>query len=69
MRDGSFVEELDPSSNNGGASEQCYYGRSGGSIHMKLKRLSKSTEPYVLGAIILLSLLIQFRSGQFFTGK
>ena len=36
---------------------------------MKLKRLSKSTEPYVLGAIILLSLLIQFRSGQFFTGN
>jgi len=36
---------------------------------MKIKRIIKSTEPYVLAAIILLSLLIQSRSGQFFTGN
>ena len=31
--------------------------------------MRKNTEPYVLAAIILLSFLIQFRSGQFFTGN
>jgi len=36
---------------------------------MKLKKLSRSTEPYVLGAVIVLSFLIQMRSGQFFTGN
>lgn len=36
---------------------------------MKIKRIMKSTEPYVLAAIVLLSILIQSRSGQFFTGN
>ena len=34
-----------------------------------LKRLSRMSEPYVFGAILLLSILIQARSGQFFTGN
>jgi len=33
------------------------------------KRLVRRTEPYILAAIFLLSLLIQARSGQFFTGN
>ncbi len=33
------------------------------------KRLVRRTEPYIFGAIVLLSLLIQFRSGQFFTSN
>jgi simple sugar transport system permease protein len=32
-------------------------------------RLLRRTEPYIFGAIVLLSLLIQARSGQFFTGN
>lgn len=36
---------------------------------MNLQRLLKRTEPYIFGAIILLSLLIQARSGQFYTGN
>ena len=36
---------------------------------INVNRLSKRTEPYIFGAIIVLSLLIQFRSGQFFTGN
>lgn len=34
-----------------------------------MKRLARRSEPYVAGAILLLSLLIQTRSGQFFTGN
>lgn len=33
------------------------------------KRLLKRTEPYIFGAILLLSFLIQARSGQFYTGN
>ena len=33
------------------------------------KRLVRRTEPYIFGAIALMSLLIQARSGQFFTGN
>ncbi|MDC7234253.1 MAG: ABC transporter permease, partial [Spirochaetales bacterium] len=36
---------------------------------MNIKRTMKSTEPYILAAVILLSLLIQSRSGQFYTGN
>lgn len=36
---------------------------------MDYKRLGRRTEPYILAAILLLSLLIQARSGQFFTGN
>jgi simple sugar transport system permease protein len=36
---------------------------------MDVRRLARRSEPYVLGAILLLSLLIQARSGQFFTGN
>ncbi|GAB1484859.1 ABC transporter permease [Treponema sp.] len=35
----------------------------------EIKRLVRRTEPYILGAILLLSILIQVRSGQFFTGN
>jgi simple sugar transport system permease protein len=34
-----------------------------------MRRLTRRSEPYVLGAILLLSVLIQARSGQFFTGN
>jgi len=33
------------------------------------RRLSRRTEPYIFGAILLLSLLVQVRSGQFYTGN
>ena len=36
---------------------------------IEYKRLVRRTEPYILGAIILLSALIQARSGQFFTNN
>jgi simple sugar transport system permease protein len=36
---------------------------------ISLRRITKRSEPYVLAAIILLSLLIQVRSGQFFSGN
>jgi len=33
------------------------------------RRIFKRSEPWVLAAIVMLSLLIQARSGQFFTGN
>ncbi len=36
---------------------------------MDIKRLRWRTEPYVFGTLLLLTLLIQARSGQFFTGN
>ena len=36
---------------------------------IEYKRLVRRTEPYILGAILLLSVLIQARSGQFFTNN
>ncbi|MCG8452241.1 MAG: ABC transporter permease [Spirochaetales bacterium] len=38
-------------------------------MNTTLQKMSRRTEPYILGAIIALSLLIQARSGQFFTGN
>lgn len=36
---------------------------------ININRMSKRTEPYIFGALLLLSLLIQARSGQFYTGN
>ena len=72
MRDGALVQELDPGIDDGIEARRAVHRRGVGREVAKVinpRRLLGRSEPWVLASIVVLSLLIQARSGQFFTGN